>query len=160
MSVSQPFHVQLYCAVAEVGLVSNNMVFEHGGELLQQTEPPRKPGFFRHSFEQFMDITTAWSGVYAEGDGSWSWVAGEKNARREPLWKVEGMIYDRADRIFYVELQGQIDNTAWPKLIEALGVWHEDRILICLTKQGVWVEAESFASWLGKPCGGPDSTVR
>ncbi len=87
-------------------------------------------------------------GVYAEGDGSWSWTADAKNERQRPLWRIEGMIYDRDEKVFYVDMQGQCTLEPWKILIDTLQVPQGSRLAICIAELGAWVDPPGFERWL------------
>ena len=61
--------------------------------------------------------------MYFEWDGSWVWtgeltVAGSPTSRR---WQLDGMVYDAAGVVQYIELKGTCPWAAWQKLIAACG---------------------------------------
>lgn len=146
MTVSRPFHVQLYCASSAQSEDSGSN-FDYQGAMLTRAIPPQGMGFFGCSFEQWMHKMLQRPGVYAEGDGSWSWTAQEKNERGAPVWRMEGMIYDRDGKVFYVDVQGQCTADAWRDMVEALQA-RDERLSICLAELGVWVSASGFEQWL------------
>lgn len=65
------------------------------------------------SFESLLDSTVQWTGLSYEMDGSFVWVGkGGPNAAR---WKMDGMIYDRAGIIQYIEVKGICDSNSWKR---------------------------------------------
>jgi hypothetical protein len=68
------------------------------------------------TFEAFIDAIGKWDGLYAELDGSFVWVWHEQQHR----YQLDGMVYDRAGAIEYVELKGSCSPTAWAKLCNTL----------------------------------------
>lgn len=147
MSVSRPFHVQLYCAaVAASAHEGSNL--DYGGASLTRALPPPRTGFFGCSFEAWMQQMLARSGVYAEGDGSWSWTSTDKNERNAPAWRMEGMIYDRDGRLFYVDVQGQCTLAAWQDLVGALDIPPQSSLAICVAELGAWITPSGFEAWL------------
>ncbi len=148
MNVSPDFHVQLYCHPKSTPQEIGEITYQ--GRKLRQAVQPTKTGFFECSFESLMAQMLKWSGVYAEWDGSWSWTATEKNEAGRPAWRLEGMMYDRDEHVFYIEMQGQCTLSAWRTIVDALQLSAEQQLGICLTKQGCWVEPASFEEWLEK----------
>ena len=69
-----------------------------------------------HTFEAFIDEIGKWDGLYAELDGSFVWVWHEQQKR----YQLDGMVYDRAGAIEYIELKGSCSPEAWAKLCHTL----------------------------------------
>ena len=150
MSISRPFHVQLLCgdtadpppaAAADDRFIYQDLPIRRG-------RPAPQPGFFDCSFEQLMEAMHQLPNFYYEGDGSWSWTAEQLDSRRRPLWRLEGMVYDRDGHVFYVGTQGVCSPAAWQVLTSQLVVPEGKRLAVCLTQQGVWIEADEFHRWL------------
>lgn len=68
------------------------------------------------SFEGFIQAVSPWDGMYAEWDGSWVWVFHEGQTR----FQLDGMLYDQAGTIEYVEVKGQANRAAWERLCSLL----------------------------------------
>jgi hypothetical protein len=68
------------------------------------------------SFESFVDAIATWPGMFVEPDGSFVWAIDSGIAR----YQLDGMVYDRAGAIEYVELKGTCDARDWQRLCEAL----------------------------------------
>ncbi len=64
------------------------------------------------SFDDVVSRLTAIERIYYEPDGSLLWSG--------PRWQIGGMIYDRAEIVQYVELQGSIPREYWQRLIAAI----------------------------------------
>ncbi len=149
MIVSPPFHLQLYYASESIESASaSEATVVLSGKALRTYASPPQFGFFPTSFESLISTMTSWSGVFAEWDGSWGWVASEKDEHRRPLWRLDGMIYDRDQKVFYIELQGQCTLDAWRLFLAALGVTDTNRLAICWTHEGLWLNQNSFETWL------------
>ena len=150
MPISRPFHIQLYCGDEADPQPPADAAepFEYEGLAIPRGRPVPEPGYFACSFEQWMETLHSWPNTYSEGDGSWSWVADELDDRRQPTWRLEGMVYDRGGRVFYVEAQGSCTPAAWWQFIAALPVPPDKRLAICLAKFGVWVEQDDFGEWI------------
>lgn len=68
------------------------------------------------SFEGFVQGVCGWEGMYAEPDGSWVWVYYQDGHR----YQLDGMLYDQAGAIQYVEIKGQATKQAWDKICDLL----------------------------------------
>jgi hypothetical protein len=149
MSVSQHFHVQLYCCADQSDQSKGKLcTIEYESRELARTQSPQSIGFFGASFEEFFSSLRQHSGVYSEGDGSWSWTSPEKQFNGRPAWRLEGMVYDRSDSVFYIEVQGTCTIAQWQVIVDCLKVSEHNQLAICLATQGVWVDLLSFQNWL------------
>jgi hypothetical protein len=68
------------------------------------------------SFEGFIEQVSHWEGMFAELDGSWVWVFQEGDKR----YQLDGMLYDRAGGIEYVEIKGRATRRAWEQICNLL----------------------------------------
>lgn len=68
------------------------------------------------SFEGFIESVNLWEGMFAEPDGSWVWVFFEDSKR----YQLDGMLYDRAGVIEYIEIKGQTTKEAWERICNLL----------------------------------------
>lgn len=73
---------------------------------------------FQVTFEQFADSVSNWPGMYFEMDGSFVWsIPGEAFGERA---QIDGMVYDRNDRIEYLDLKGNARPQDWLTLFISL----------------------------------------
>jgi hypothetical protein len=63
-----------------------------------------------------------WPNLYFEWDGSFVWVSQDRLADGSPAWQVDGMLYDHAGVLQYVELKGYCPLDAWCELTKAMGI--------------------------------------
>lgn len=83
------------------------------------------------SLEQVVDPMTALDGLFFEWDGSLTW------ANQSEGWQIDGMVYDNATEIQYVDLHGRVDqpqNAIYlrDRLRELFGTWGESAELMLL----------------------------
>ena len=71
---------------------------------------------FEQNFESLLETLASWPGMFAEPDGSWVWVYEDRGER----FQLDGMIYDRAGTIEYLEIKGTATPDAWAKLLQSL----------------------------------------
>lgn len=143
----QSFHLQIYAGRDDDPPRADAASSTYGGRTIPCGRPPQSPGFFACSFEQWLAGLRRFGPVYAEGDGSWSWVASEKVNGR-PAWRLEGMIYDRGGAVFYVDVQGYCPPEAWQDFLSLLSLPPGGRPALCLAEYGTWVEADDFLEYL------------
>ena len=110
------------------------------------------------SFECLAEQLANMPGMYFEMDGSFVWVD-QQNAQSHQM---DGMVYDRADRIEYVEIKGGCSTKQWQTLCQALcgqairpteDYSHIDTILrVHRVSEGDWTTAGRIAIQLvGSP---------
>ena len=68
------------------------------------------------SFENFATIMANMPGMYFEMDGSFVWVDHQSAQPHQ----MDGMVYDRDDRIEYIEIKGPCSPQQWLTLCQAL----------------------------------------
>lgn len=86
--------------------------------------------------------------LYCEPDGSFVWVSGEGNQR----WQVDGHLYDRADRLLYLELQGTCPAEAFDQLLATLG-WPDVPLAFQLVHEAVTLDEITFRRYATLPAG-------
>jgi hypothetical protein len=71
------------------------------------------------SFETVCERLAKLPRLYIELDGSWVWTGEDATGRP---WQLDGMLYDAADSIQYVDLKGRCPHEIWQVLIESLAM--------------------------------------
>lgn len=67
------------------------------------------------SFEAAEARLTALEQLYFEPDGSFLW-----RGRQPTVWQIDGMLYDAAGRLQYIDLRGHCPQPQWRRLLDAL----------------------------------------
>jgi hypothetical protein len=80
---------------------------------------------FLVDFEATLQTWELWPRMYVEPDGSFVWV-GESSAGS---WQIDGNLYDRHDKLWYIDLQGTITNEDWQALLDSLQLKVEEGVL-------------------------------
>ena len=84
-------------------------------------DSPRAP--FNVTFEDVFSALEAWPRMYIEPDGSFVWVGQDSLADGSVSpWQLDGHLYDRDQRLLYVELQGTCPRAAFEQLLAACQV--------------------------------------
>jgi hypothetical protein len=80
---------------------------------------------FLVDFESTIQTWELWPRMYVEPDGSFVWV-GESSAGS---WQIDGNLYDRNDKLWYIELQGTITAKDWSALLDSLQLKATEAVL-------------------------------
>ena len=82
--------------------------------------------------------------LYAEPDGSFVWTSPHENIR----WQVNGNLYERNDRVLFVELKGSCPASEFDQLL-ACFLQDEKACVVQLTRPAVFVTPEIFRAHAG-----------
>jgi hypothetical protein len=73
---------------------------------------------FAVTFEQVFAALEAWPRMFIEPDGSFVWVGQVTLADgTQAAWQLDGHLYDRDERLLYLELQGTCPRTALEQIL-------------------------------------------
>lgn len=146
--MSGPFHVAIHprwAAVADGPVVR----LDCGDFATLLPSPADLAGAFSRSFEEVCEALAELPRMFIEPDGSWVWVA----ASGEPAWQLDGMLFDRDERLLYVETKGVCPPEAFDRLLAALG-WPQTAVMVQMLREAAFLgEAEfrRYAGWTEKP---------
>jgi len=105
---------------------------------------PRAP--FSVTFEDVFAALEAWPRMFIEPDGSFVWVGEERLPDGSTAaWQLDGHLYDRDERLLFVELQGTCPRASFEQILAACGVRSEE-ILIEQRRAGTVLHGEEFLS--------------
>ena len=82
--------------------------------------------------------------LYAEPDGSFVWTSPQENTR----WQVNGNLYERNDRVLFVEIKGSCPASEFDQLL-ACFLSDEKACVVQLTRPAVFVTVEVFRAHAG-----------
>jgi hypothetical protein len=91
------------------------------------------------SFEVARDRLAQLERMYCEPDGSFVWVSPSDG----PAWQVDGNLYDRNERLLFVDLKGTCPSDQFDRLLSAVG-WPRTRIMFQLTREAVFLDENEF----------------
>ena len=86
------------------------------------------------SFEHLAERLSDFERIYFELDGSFVWTGGSEHGR----WQLDGMVYDAAGAVQYVDIKGWCPWKIWNSFLTILGGdegWSEDWTVIRLPAQ-------------------------
>ncbi|HVA47363.1 MAG TPA: hypothetical protein VNH11_13420 [Pirellulales bacterium] len=102
---------------------------------------------FARTFEQVAQSLADLPRMFVEPDGSFVWVAAAG-----PAWQIDGVLYDGAERLWYMELQGRCPPHEFDRLLLALG-WPETPVRVQLVREGELMEEQEFRRSVGWAAG-------
>ncbi len=77
--------------------------------------------------------------MFCEPDGSFVWVS----SQGDPAWQVDGNLYDRNERLLFVDLKGTCPPDQFNRLLSALG-WPETKLMFQLTREAIFLDEAEF----------------
>ena len=77
--------------------------------------------------------------MFCEADGSFVWVS----PQGATAWQLDGNLYDRNERLLFVDLKGTCPADEFDRLLRALG-WPETRLMFQLTREALFLDEDEF----------------
>ena len=97
---------------------------------------------FACSFEQAATRLSALPRMYCEPDGSFVWVS----SQNDRPWQVDGNLYDRAERLLFVDVKGTCPANEFDRLLSCFG-WPETPVMFQLVREAVLLDEAEFRRW-------------
>ncbi len=94
---------------------------------------------FAVRFEDAVAALDRFERLYCEPDGSFVWTS----PQAEPVWQVDGNLYDRNERLLFVDLKGTCPPGEFDRLLAALG-WPGTALMFQLTREAVFLDEAEF----------------
>lgn len=94
---------------------------------------------FGCSFEAAAQALASLERLYCEPDGSFVWVS----PHGEPPWQVDGNLYDKDQRLRFVDIKGQCPADQFDRMLAAFG-WPAARLLFQVVRAAVLLEEDEF----------------
>lgn len=107
--------------------------------------PAGGPTMFSRTFEQVADALARLPRMFIEPDGSFVWVAAH-----EPIWQVDGVLYDGATGLWYIEVKGSCPQSQFDELLRTLG-WPDTPVVFQLVEQAIQLNDDEFRHYTGWP---------
>jgi hypothetical protein len=98
---------------------------------------------FAITFEQAAAALDELPRMFIEPDGSFVWVA----SWEEASWQVDGVLYDRDDRLLLVDLKGSCLPEQFDRLLTALG-WPATPVMFQLVQHAVYVDEAEYRRFM------------
>ena len=109
------------------------------GIILRWTCRPGARQRFGVSFEEASVALAQLPRMFIEPDGSFVWVSSSS----EPHWQVDGVLYDRDERLLFVDLKGTCPATAFDQMLSAVD-WPQTPVMLQLMREAVFVDEATF----------------
>jgi hypothetical protein len=93
------------------------------------------------SFEEAAEAIAGFERMFFEMDGSFVWTGGSA----PHAWQLDGMLYDRENRVQRIELKGNCTLLAWQQLLRAFG-WPDQAIVAQLIDFDCFVDANELSA--------------
>ncbi len=94
---------------------------------------------FERSFETVLGEMERLDRMFIEPDGSFVWTS----AQNDRAWQVDGNLYDRAQRLAFVDINGSCPRYEFELLMTALG-WPETPLVFQLTREAIVLGEDEF----------------
>jgi hypothetical protein len=100
---------------------------------------------FACTFEEAASRLADLDRMFVEPDGSFVWAAESQQSR----WQMEGNLYDRGDRLQFVDLKGICPAAIFDQILTALD-WPQQQVVVQLSRHGLVVEEQQFRRWASR----------
>ncbi|HXT58329.1 MAG TPA: hypothetical protein VN699_06835 [Pirellulales bacterium] len=139
---SRPFQITIHARPAEL---KEQGAAELGGERYGTLDVPAAAlgTPFAKTFEATSDALMQLERMFLELDGSFVWVS----AAKDTPWQLDGVLYDRNERLLYVDLKGACTAAAFDRLLAALG-WPEMPVMFQLAREAVFLDEAEFRRYV------------
>lgn len=97
---------------------------------------------FPCSFEEAAARLQQLERMYCEPDGSFVWVSSQEG----PAWQVDGNLYDRAEKLLFVDLKGSCRASDFDRLIRCFD-WPQTPVMFQLVREAVLLDEPQFRTW-------------
>ncbi len=114
------------------------------GRQLQTLALPTGPSPLAESFESVADQLSLLPNLHFESDGSFFWCSIQRLSTPGRSWQLDGMVYDRENRVEYVELKGNCDQATWETLTRVLSGVEYVPLIVQWVEQGIWISEPEF----------------
>jgi hypothetical protein len=94
---------------------------------------------FACTFEEAANGLVKLERMYCEPDGSFVWVS----AQADESWQVDGNLYDRNERLLFVDVKGKCPASEFDRLLRCLG-WPESPVMFQLVREAVLLAEADF----------------
>ncbi|HEY2837808.1 MAG TPA: hypothetical protein VGJ26_01575 [Pirellulales bacterium] len=147
VSCFTPHNFQAWMYTFQISLHARSDEVTAGGELLRAgSDYPTLCvpncallATFPYSFETVAAELASLGRLYIEPDGSFVWVSSKADLQ----WQVDGVLYDRDERLLFVDLKGSCPTEEFDRILTACG-WPATPVMMQLTHEAVFVDEETF----------------
>lgn len=132
------FQITLHARPAEA---RSDGTLEIAGRTITTLDVPQAAlaNCFRVSFEETAAALAQLPRMFIEPDGSFVWVSSSADVP----WQVDGMLYDRDERLLFIDVKGTCPARAFDQLLAAVG-WPDTEVMMQLTREAVFLDEATF----------------
>jgi hypothetical protein len=139
------FHTTIHALPADLALGTSENLAGAAYSTLAVSPEMLGATTFSCSFEQAMALLGRLERMYCEPDGSFVWVS----SQQAPLWQVDGNLYDRAERLLFVDVKGSCPPEEFDRLLSCFG-WPEKPVMFQLVREAVSLDEQEFRRWASR----------
>lgn len=141
--MSLAFHVAIHPRSADIG-EGPVVVFDRGEFSTLRPSSADLGKTFHRTFEDVLDGLAKLPRMFVEPDGSFVWVS----SPGEPAWQLDGMLYDRDERLLYIELKGTCPAERLDQLLSVID-WPRTSVMFQLLREAVFLSEAEFRRYAG-----------
>jgi hypothetical protein len=135
------FHCTIHALPKEP--LSTSVVERAGEKYPTLIVPPSTVGTpFGVSFEAAGMALGKLERMFFEPDGSFAWVSAASGDR----WQVDGVLYDRQEKLLYVDLKGDCPPAEFDRLLTTFG-WPGTPVMFQLAREALFLDEQAFRRW-------------
>lgn len=97
---------------------------------------------FACTFEEAAAALAKLERMYCEPDGSFVWVS----SQAEAAWQVDGNLYDRNERLLFIDIKGTCPAAEFDRLLSCFG-WPQVPVMFQLVREAVLLDENAFRNW-------------
>ena len=132
------FHISVHARPSGLLTASRSLRGSEFQTLIVSAEAMVVP--FPISFETAAESLAKLERMFIEPDGSFVW--GSSSTSREP-WQVDGVLYDRQEKLFFVDLKGSCAEDDFNLLLTTFG-WPGTSLMFQLVREAVFLDEAEF----------------
>ena len=133
------FHTTIHARPAAAIAGSPIQISDQSVDTLQVPHEALGGTTFDCTFETAIARLSQLERMYSEPDGSWVWVS----SQGAPPWQVEGNLYDKSERLLFVDAKGSCPAEQFDRLLTAFG-WPQTSLMFQLVRQAVLLDEAEF----------------
>lgn len=132
------WHIAVYPSLPHAVPTQSAIVDGQTGQALQiETKELNKT--FDVSFDELFETLQNFERLFIELDGSFVW----RGTSDDSPWQIDGIVFEKDDRVWYVELKGYCDHQSFNNLVSCLA-GNESSFIVQSITEGTVVSGREF----------------
>jgi hypothetical protein len=141
------FHATVHARPASLSTASHPLRGSTYKTLVVSAEAMAAP--FSISFEAAGEALSKLERMFFEPDGSFVWVS---SSTSPSPWQVDGVLYDRQEKLLFVDLKGSCTESDFNRLLSAFG-WPNTPLMFQMVREAVFLDEAEFRRASAAPDG-------